>query len=128
MATKADWQAAKAAVVEIEKEREALLATTKDRYDAACDHLELIEEACPERVGRCEGCAEPIWQGDRYAYDSTNAVWLCEPCAPEWGEMLENPDHFVGHDGEYLTAEQAKAMVDAHLAAGGKLTDKMVSE
>lgn len=128
MATKADWQAAKAAVVEIEKERDALLLPTKDRYDAACGHLELVEEDCPERVGRCEGCDEPIWEGDRYAYGSEDGIYLCEECAPSWEDMLENPDHFYDGDGEYLTAETAKAAVDAHLAAGGKLTDKMVSE
>lgn len=126
MTTKAEWKAAKAEVEAIEKEREALLAPTKARYDAACDRLEIIEESCPDRIGHCEGCNEPIWEGDRYAYDSENAIYLCEECAPSWGDMLANPDHFYDDEGEYRTAETAKAAVDAHLAAGGSLEDKMV--
>lgn len=128
MSTKEDWKAAKAEVEAIEKEREALLAPTKERYDAACDRLEMIEDELPELVGRCEGCCEPIWEGDRYASDSENGIVLCEPCAPSWGDMLKNPDHFYDADGEYHTAESAKAACDAHLAAGGSLDDKMVSE
>lgn len=127
MATKEEWKVAKAAVEAIEKEREALLLPTKERYDAACDRLEMIEDECPERVGRCEGCDEPIWEGERYAYDSENAIYLCEPCAPSWGDMLANPDHFYDAEGECHTPETAKAAVDVHLAAGGNLTDKMVS-
>jgi hypothetical protein len=127
MATKDDWKAAKAAVEAIEKEREALLAPTKERYDAACDRLEMIEDECPERIGRCEGCDEPIWEGDRYACGNEDCIYLCEDCAPSWGDMLANPDQFYDDEGEYHTAETVKAAVDAHLAAGGSLEDKMVS-
>lgn len=127
MTTKAEWKAAKAEVEAIEKEREALLAPTKERYDAARDRLELIEEELPEFVGRCEGCTEPIWEGERYAYDSEGGVFMCEECAPSWGDMLKNPEHFYDAEGEYHTAETARAAVDAYLAAGGSLDDKMVS-
>lgn len=127
MSTKEEWKAAKAEVEAIEKEREALLASTTERYDAACDRLEMIEEACPERVGRCEGCDEPIWEGERYAYGSDDGIYLCEDCAPSWGEMLANPEYFIDADGEPHTAESAKAACDAHLADGGSLDDKMVS-
>lgn len=127
MSTKEEWKAAKAEVEAIEKERDALLAPTMERYGAALDRLEMIEEDCPEVYGRCEGCDEPIWEGDRYAYDSNNSIYLCEPCAPSWGDMLKNPDHFYDAEGEYHSAESAKAACDAHVAAGGSLDDKMVS-
>lgn len=127
MATKADWKAAKAEVEAIEAERAALLAPTQERYDAACDRLELIEEECPERVGVCEGCSEPIWRGDRYSSDPDSGVCLCEECAPSWGDMIDSPDYFRDDDGEPMTPEKAKALCDAHVAAGGSLTDKMVS-
>lgn len=125
--TKEDWKAAKAEVEAIEKEREALLAPTQERYDAACDRLEMIEEDCPERIDRCEGCLNPIWEGDRYCHDNESGVSLCEDCAPSFADMLANPGHFSGSDLEPLTAEQAKEMCDKHVAAGGSLDDKMVS-
>lgn len=127
MSTKADWKAAKAEVEAIEKERAALIAPTEGRYDAALERLETIEEDCPELVGRCEECLDPIWEGERYASDSENGIVLCEECAPSWSDMLANPDHFYDAEGEYHTAESAKAACDAHLAAGGSLDDKMVS-
>lgn len=121
------WKAAKAELEAIEAERAALLAPTNERYDAACDRLEIVEDSLPDRVGRCEGCDEPIWEGERYAYGSEDCIYLCEQCAPSWGDMLANPSHFVDDDGEYHTAETAKAAVDAHVAGGGSLDDKMVS-
>lgn len=127
MVTKAEWMAAKAEVEAIEKERDALLATTKERYDAACDRLELIEEDCPELVGRCEGCMKPIWHGERYHSDPENGIVLDEECAPSWADMLANPEHFRDDEGDNMTPEVAKTLVDAHLAAGGSLDDKMVS-
>lgn len=125
--TKAEWLQAKAEVDAIEKERSALLQPTKDRYEAAYNRLETIEDASPERIGRCEGCDMPIWEGERYAYGSEDGIYLCEQCAPSWADMLANPAYFVDADGEFHTAETAKAAVDAHLAAGGSLDDKMVS-
>lgn len=127
MATKAEWKEAKAAVEAIEAERAALLEPIRERYDAACERLEMIEDDCPELVGRCEGCMDPIWEGERYAYDNENGVHICEECAPSWGDMLANPEQFHDDECEPFTPERAKAAVDAHLAAGGSLTDKMVS-
>ncbi len=125
--TKEEWKAAKAAVDAIEAERAALLAPTTERYDAACERLELIEADCPELIGRCEGCTDPIWKGERYSYDSEGGVTLCEECAPSYADMLAEPQFFYDGEGETMTPEQAKAICDAHLAAGGSLDDKMVS-
>lgn len=125
MATKADWKAAKAEVEAIERERDALLAPTKERYDAARDRLELIEDECGELLGRCEGCSEPIFEGDRYSYDRMGGVILCEDCSPDWHDLLREPESFYDGDDVYYTAETAKTAADAHLAAGGSLDDKI---
>lgn len=127
MRTKAEWMAANAEVEAIEKEHQRLLASTTERYEAACDRLELIEEDCPELIGRCEGCRKPIWQGERYHSDPESGVILDEQCAPSWADMLANPDHFRDDEGEPMTAEAARALCDTHLATGGSLDDKMVS-
>lgn len=124
--TKADWIAAKAELDAIETERAALLAPTEERYRAAQEKIELIEEDSPDRVGTCEGCLKVVWEVEPYSYDSENAVTLCEECSPSYQDMLDDPSSFYGDDEEYLTPEQAKAIVDAHVAAGGKLSDKMV--
>lgn len=127
MSTKAEWMAAKALVEAIEQERDALLGPTKARYDDACDRLEMIEENCPELIGRCEGCMKPIWAGERYHSDPESGIVLDEECAPSWADMLANPDHFRDDEGEPMTAEAARALCDTHLATGGSLDDKMVS-
>lgn len=124
MSTKEEWKAAKAEVEAIQKERGALLEPTNERYDAACERLEQVEESCPELVGHCEGCSEPIWEGDRY---QSGDVYLCEKCAPSYADMLADPASFYNSDDEEMSADQAKAICDAHLAAGGSLDDKMVS-
>ena len=64
--TKEDWKRAKAEVEAIEKEREDLLAPTKERYDAACDKLEIIQDECGDLIGTCVGCTDPIFEGDEY--------------------------------------------------------------
>lgn len=127
MSTKEEWKAAKAEVEAIEAERAALLASTDERYNAALDRMEQVEEDCPELVGRCEGCMDPIWEGERYAYDRNNGIHLCEECAPSYADMLAEPQHFYDGDEETMTPEKARAICDAHLAAGGSLDDKMVS-
>lgn len=125
MATKAEWKAAKAAVEEIEKERDSLLLTTKERYDAALERLEEIQENCGELRGRCEGCAEPIFEGDRHSYDRMSGVILCVDCSPDWHDLLREPENFYDAEDVYYTAETARAAADVHLAAGGSLDDKI---
>lgn len=125
MSTKEEWRAAKAEVEAIEKEREALLAPTNERYDAARDRLELIEEECGEFLGHCEGCLAPIFEGDRYSYDRMGGTTLCDDCSPTWHDLLRDPESFYDSDDVYYTAETAKTAADAHLAAGGSLDDKI---
>lgn len=129
--SKEAWKAAKATLQATEAERKELIRVAvegiRERYEAAQEALEEIEESSPERVGICEGCSDPIWEGERYSYDGNNHIYHCEPCSPTYGDMLADPTSFYDSEGEYMTAETAKAAVDAHLAKGGALTDKMVS-
>lgn len=124
------WNIATTELEALEKEMDAATAVAilpfKERYDALEARIEEIEEAGGEFIGRCEGCLEPIWQGERYAYDSENSVHMCQRCAPSYQDMLDRPEDFYNADGETLTPDAAKAAVDAHLASGGSLDDKMV--
>lgn len=126
MATREEWKAAKAEVEAIEAERRALLAPTEARYLAAEARLEDIEGDLPEFIGRCEGCTEPVWEGDLHSYDSENGLVFCEECSPTWRDMQNEPENFYNGDGIYYTAETVKPVIEAHLAKGGSLDDKMV--
>jgi hypothetical protein len=125
--SKEAWKTAKAELEAIEKEREALIAVAvepiRERYESAKEKLELIEEDSPERIGQCEGCGDPIWEGERYAYDRMSSIYMCQPCAPTYGDMLADPTNFYDAEDEYYTAERAKEVVDSHIAAGGSLDD-----
>ena len=77
-------------------------------------------------VGHCLFCSAAIPEGALRCYDPVNGEEACEACAPTYGEMLAEPEHFLNGDEDYHTAETAKAVVDAHLAAGGSLEDKLV--
>lgn len=125
MSTKEDWKAARAELDAITDEREALLAPTKERYNAALEKIDLIEAEVGEYIGCCEGCSHHLFAGDRY--HSGDDVYLCESCAPSYADMVEHPDNFRGTDDEPMTAEEADATAQAHLAAGGSLDDKLVS-
>lgn len=123
--SKEAWLAANAELEAIEAERAALLAPTNARYEAAQEKIDKIEEESGEHVGVCEGCLTHLWAGDRYSYDSVNGMRFCEACTPSYEDMLADPTSFYDADEEYMTAETAKACVEAHVAAGGKVTDKV---
>jgi hypothetical protein len=59
-------------------------------------HIVAIDDiAC---YGRCEGCAKPILEGDKYASDE-EGVLLCESCLKEC-----EPATFPPHDNDGQTA------------------------
>lgn len=72
----------------------------------------------------CEACGEPIPEG-RPAYYCYDGVILCKAHAPTYQDMLNHPDSFMNPEDEPMTAAEAKAFVDAHLASGGNLSDSM---
>lgn len=129
--SKEAWKEAKAEFETIDAERDDLMMaaaeTIRERWEAAQAKLDKIEAESPERIGTCEGCLEHIWKGDLHSYDSVNSLYFCERCSPTYGQMLAEPWSFHDNDGEPLSPEQARAIVDAHVAAGGALYDKMVS-
>ncbi|RIY00180.1 hypothetical protein D3218_12895 [Aureimonas flava] len=78
-----------------------------------------------EAIWRCEGCGKPIHEND--PHHAGVDVELCPECAPDWSDMLATPHLFMNADDTEMTREQVQALVDRHLAAGGSLTDKLVS-
>lgn len=122
--TREDWVKAKADLDAIEAERHELLAPTIDRFCAAQERLEEVEDNLGGFVAMCEGCATAIFEGDKYHVAD---VYLCEPCAPSYQDMIDHPDHFEDADGEQMTRELAQTLGAAHVSAGGCLSDKMAT-
>lgn len=83
-----------------------------------------LQSEAAEVISQCEGCSKPIHDGD--AYHAGSEVDLCSECAPDFADMLASPQHFLDSDDNEMAPEDAKARVDAHLAAGGSLSDKIV--
>lgn len=127
MVTRDDWKAANLALAAIDAERAALLAPTEERRRAARARLYAIEEEIGDYLGSCENCEEPIFEGEPY-HNATD-VLFCKRCTPTYADMLDNPESYWIDKDEDLhhTPETAKAAVDAHIAAGGSITDKLVS-
>lgn len=113
---------ADAAYAAAEPQRQALREAEKP-WNALQEKLENLVDGAD--VQTCESCLEPIFEGEKRAVGDD--VTLCENCAPEYDYMLRHPEHFQNSDGEPMTPAEAKALCDAHVAAGGALTDKMVT-
>lgn len=123
--SKEAWKAAKAELDIIEAERDRLIEPIKEKLDAARERLALIEEETGVHIFWCEGCSEPIFLGE--PYHSGSDVCLCAACSPSYGDLTAHPEMFQNPDCEPMTADEAKALANAHVAAGGSLDDKMVS-
>jgi hypothetical protein len=134
------WKAARKALNEIEAERGALTAPlreefaarikelldpTEERYRAAAEHFDQVQGKTGEPLGHCEGCDEPIFEGEPY-HAGDDIFGLCAACAPTYEDVLANPENFKGADDEPMTAEEAKAIFDEHIGGGGAPTDKLV--
>lgn len=77
------------------------------------------------KLGQCVFCQKTIREGQPYHFGCDEIA--CEACAPTYADMLAEPASFRdGYSDETLTAEQARQRVEAHIARGGALTDKMV--
>lgn len=101
-------------------QRHALKAAEQP-YLEIMEHIdELVDGA---GIQTCEGCGDPIFESDKT--HSTGDGQLCVGCSPRYRDMLDDPSSFWGADEETMTAEQAKAICDAHVAAGGSLDDSM---
>lgn len=140
---RADWKAAHAMLAAIIEEREEMiapmrhayeaarakiLAPTTERYEQAVEHMERVQDETGEPIGFCEGCSEPLFDGDKH-HLGADFDYFCEPCAPSYGDMLSSCVHFRGGDDDQpMTQDEAKVIVDAHLADGGSLDDKLVQQ
>jgi hypothetical protein len=135
------WKAARKALNEIEAERGALtaalrqefaakcqelLAPTEDRYRAAQEHFDQVQDKSGEPICFCEGCDEPIFEGEAY-HRGADVTGLCATCAPTYGDMRDHHENFKNADDEPMGAEEAQRLVDEHLAAGGSLDDKLIA-
>lgn len=119
---RAAYVAAKAKLDEIESQRAELLKPTDAAYLAAAEAVELALEACGDLVATCESCSEPIFVGDRMLGGETP---LCDTCAPTYDRLLSEPEYFCDSEGVPLTGDAARALYDAHIAAGGRPEDSM---
>lgn len=90
------------------------------------DAAELLRRSSLDRIRQCEGCLKVVREDEPHSYDSVNGLTFCEDCSPSYQDMLDDPASFYDDDEEPMKPEKAKAIVDAHLAAGGQITDKMV--
>ena len=52
-----------------------------------------------EKLGYCEGCSKPIFEGDLHHY-SGDACWLCEDCAPMLSDAVHQMDQAL-KDGDW---------------------------
>ncbi|MEN6302232.1 MAG: hypothetical protein ABFD96_05865 [Armatimonadia bacterium] len=124
---------------EIREQYKALKAKAEAAYLAAAPERAAYEKAMKphaalldqmsELVGGqepeiCYACGEPVFEGDP-SYRTSEDEVLCAKCAPTYADLTASPDLFLGEDDEPMTAEEAQRKVDAHLAAGGKLTDSL---
>lgn len=101
--------------------KEAWKKAKAENNEALVDAIEDIA------IGHCVACAEPVFDGEPYHIGADEIQ--CAECAPTYADMLREPENFVTFStGEPMTHDEAQAVVDDHLAAGGSLEDKMVSE
>lgn len=97
--------------MEVEEEREAL-----------------TEKFGAEFVGKCEQCDKPLFAGDQgsHPYEDESGIIFCAAHGMTYGDICQNwADTPTSGDDEDQaeSRKHAMAMVDAHLAAGGELTD-----
>jgi hypothetical protein len=92
------------------------------------DMLRYCEECLGTREQEaCLACAEPI-APDAPTYPDVNGGCLCAACAPTYAALLGGDEAFVDMDTlEPMSADQRRAVYDAHIAAGGSAEDSMAS-
>jgi hypothetical protein len=72
----------------------------------------------------CETCSGAIRAGDKYTV-TTDGCYLCEAHAPTYRDCVEYwTDHPPEDDEERENADDCRASLDAHVAAGGSPDDR----
>lgn len=117
------WITARDALVEIELERRALVALTEDRFKAATERFDQIEEEMGEPAWTCIGCNAPIFTGDQFQSNMDEDP-SCPACSVTYADLQKDPDYWISSETlELVAKEEIDAKVAEHLAAGGSLTD-----
>ncbi|WP_421912760.1 hypothetical protein [Mesorhizobium sp.] len=76
----------------------------------------------------CLSCVQPIEDGEPTYPDVSGT--LCQVCAPTYSMLLDENEAcgFVNLDDESpMSAEQRRALYDAHISAGDKPNDSMAT-
>ena len=118
------YKSASDALDAIEAQRHALLQPTAAAYGAALVALDALQERLGEPECICEGCGRHVFPGEPWLGGETP---LCGACAPTYADLVASPGLFGDDDGEPLTPEAARALHDAHLAAGGSPGDSLAT-
>ena len=124
--TKEDWKKAVEELDVINDKRAKLLKPTEREYQGAVNRVEEIEEEIGVPLGPCEFCSEPVLETEGYS-QCQDGGYRCVKCSPTYQDLASNPEMFVNLGaGDYgvHTPETVKPIIDAHLDAGGKMTDK----
>jgi hypothetical protein len=90
----------------------------------------VIEEAIGDKdiVGSCEFCERLLLDGDK-GHRGTDGVIVCEACAPTYGCLKKQREEMVAEsDDPEDDNALCLASIEAHIAAGGSLDDKVVHE
>lgn len=109
---------------------QAKIAEARKPFDAATSAIEGVKEALLERheaeiAGRCETCDRLLFYGDR-GHRCDDGPIVCEEHAPTWADIKEEWTCAVDPDPDDL--REALADVEAHVAGGGSLEDKVIHE
>jgi hypothetical protein len=87
---------------------------------------ELLAKHNTYHVGNCETCGRLLLDGDMgYSFD--DGPIFCAEHAPQWRDvkaMIADPDFWE----EQEDRDRAQAALDAHMAAGGSMDDKVTYE
>lgn len=99
-------------------------------WSEAFDKLEEIKDELGDETHTCEGCGDPIFDGDPMCYSAEDSIATCVDCSPTWQDFKNRPEDFYRWDESaqdmlYHTAESAAPFIEAHLAKGGSLSDSM---
>lgn len=78
----------------------------------------------PDDDAHCDGCGAVMPAGTP-SYPCSEGGYLCKSCSPTYQDLLDHPDLFMNADDAPMSAAEAKAIADAHVAAGGALADSM---
>jgi len=121
---KEQWKLLRAELRELQEHRRALLAPTQAAYDRLEERLDEISDG-KGWVRECSGCSKPICDLDPVCrcYDDGD---LCLECAPSYQDIIDSSGDFINYEDEPMTPEQAQALVQQHIDAGGTRSDKLV--